>query len=123
MAHSKFTSTQIKNAASALRPSAVADSNRNAHEPVPSPGEVATRAYFNYLNQGSLPGHDVRHWLEAEAQLFAEGHLTPSPKPQSQKNLVCDTGIKSASPSEDHGAGGTQTMHDSQKLFRICALL
>jgi hypothetical protein len=61
--------------------------------------------------------------LEAEAQLFAEGHLTPSPKPQSQKNLVCDTGIKSASPSEDHGAGGTQTMHDSQKLFRICALL
>jgi len=41
-----------------------------------SPDEVARRAYFTYVNQGSLPGHDVQHWLEAEAQLLAERNLT-----------------------------------------------
>jgi len=41
-----------------------------------SPDEVARRAYFAYVNQGSLPGHDVQHWLEAEAQLLAERNLT-----------------------------------------------
>jgi len=42
----------------------------------PSPDEVARRAYFTYVNQGSLPGHDVQHWLEAESQLLAERDLT-----------------------------------------------
>jgi hypothetical protein len=42
----------------------------------PSPDEVARRAYFSYVNEGSLPGHDVQHWLEAEAQLLAERNLT-----------------------------------------------
>jgi len=37
--------------------------------------EVARRAYFCYVNQGSRPGHDVQHWLEAEAQLVAERKL------------------------------------------------
>jgi hypothetical protein len=37
---------------------------------------VAGRAYFTYVNQGSLPGHDVQHWLEAEAQLLTERNLT-----------------------------------------------
>lgn len=38
----------------------------------PSPDEVARRAYFAYENEGSRPGRDVQHWLEAEAQLLAE---------------------------------------------------
>jgi Protein of unknown function (DUF2934) len=42
----------------------------------PSPDEVARRAYFSYVNQGSMPGHAVQHWLEAEAQLLAERKLT-----------------------------------------------
>lgn len=36
----------------------------------PSPETVARRAYTIYESQGSQPGHDVKHWLEAEAQLF-----------------------------------------------------
>jgi hypothetical protein len=40
-----------------------------------SPDEVARRAYFSYLNQGSSPGHEVRHWLEAEKQMLAERKL------------------------------------------------
>ena len=41
-----------------------------------SPDEVARRAYFSYVNQGSRQGHEVQHWLEAEAQLLEERKLT-----------------------------------------------
>jgi hypothetical protein len=36
----------------------------------PTKDEVARCAYAIYESQGSHPGHEVRHWLEAEAQLF-----------------------------------------------------
>ena len=41
-----------------------------------SPDEVARKAYFSYENEGSLPGHEVQHWLKAEADLIAERNLT-----------------------------------------------
>ena len=44
----------------------------NSFEFSPSADEVATRAYFNYEQQGSPQGQDVQHWLEAESQLLAE---------------------------------------------------
>jgi hypothetical protein len=43
---------------------------------IPSPDEVARRAYFTYVNEGSRDGHEVQHWLAAEAQLIAERNLT-----------------------------------------------
>jgi hypothetical protein len=49
---------------------------QNEIEFAPSPDEVARKAYFAYTNQGSLPGHDVQHWLAAEAELIAERNLT-----------------------------------------------
>jgi len=42
----------------------------------PSADEVARKAYFAYVNQGALPGHDVQHWLAAESELIAERNLT-----------------------------------------------
>ena len=57
-------------------PAAVADLNRNEIDFAPSPDEVSRRAYFSYENEGSLPGHDVQHWLKAEADLIAERNLT-----------------------------------------------
>jgi hypothetical protein len=45
---------------------------RNGINPTPPPDEVSRRAYFRYLNEGSPPGRDVQHWLEAEAHLKAE---------------------------------------------------
>jgi hypothetical protein len=36
----------------------------------PSPDSIARLAYAIYENQSSQPGHQVEHWLEAEAQLF-----------------------------------------------------
>ena len=50
--------------------------NQNEIDFAPAPDEVARRAYFSYENEGSLPGHDVQHWLKAEAELIAERNLT-----------------------------------------------
>jgi hypothetical protein len=52
------------------------ESGREAKTFVPSPDEVARKAYFNYENEGSRPGRDVQHWLAAEADLIAERNLT-----------------------------------------------
>ncbi|MGZ4961180.1 MAG: DUF2934 domain-containing protein [Limisphaerales bacterium] len=41
--------------------------------------EVAKRAYFIYLNQGSPQGREVDHWLSAEAELIADGKSNPPP--------------------------------------------
>ena len=68
--------SQNHNPASAPRQTAAADLSASARAFVPSPDEVARKAYFTYVNQGSLPGHEVQHWLEAEAQLIAERNLT-----------------------------------------------
>jgi hypothetical protein len=38
----------------------------------PSRNEIAKRAYLTYLDEGSLPGREEQHWLEAEARLHAE---------------------------------------------------
>jgi hypothetical protein len=37
---------------------------------------VARKAYFAYENERFQPGHDVQHWLKAEADLIAEHNLT-----------------------------------------------
>ena len=42
----------------------------------PDPDEVARRAYFTFLNHGSPMGHDVQHWLTAEAEMIAERNQT-----------------------------------------------
>ncbi len=68
MKHNKKSQDENRKAASVLPQNAVAF--------VPSPDEVARRAFFTYENEGSLPGHDVQHWLKAEAQLLAERNLT-----------------------------------------------
>jgi hypothetical protein len=51
-------------------------SNDNKKDFTPSPGEIARRAYFSYVNEGSSPGRDVQHWLAAEAELLKERELT-----------------------------------------------
>ena len=60
----------------AATPAVFLDANQQAIDFTPSPDEVARRAYFSYVNTGSLPGHEVQHWLKAEADLIAERKLT-----------------------------------------------
>jgi len=76
MKHNKYPQDQNQTPAIASRPAAAAASSAGGSDFVPSPDEVARRAYFTYVNQGSLPGHAVQHWLEAEAQLLAERNRT-----------------------------------------------
>ena len=76
MKRKRFSQSQNEKPASALRPTAAADVNRVGIGFTPSAEEVARRAYFSYVNHGSLPGHDVQHWLVAEAELLAERNVT-----------------------------------------------
>jgi hypothetical protein len=76
MKRNEISQDQKQTPASALRAIEVAEKNRSETDLMPSPDEVARRAYFAYENQGSLPGRDVQHWLAAEAELIAERNLT-----------------------------------------------
>jgi hypothetical protein len=67
---------QSQKSAGELRPNAAADLNQGGIDFAPSADEVARRAYFTYVNQGSPQGRAVQHWLEAEAQLVVERNLT-----------------------------------------------
>jgi Protein of unknown function (DUF2934) len=72
MKHNKYPQNQTPDSPS--RPAAGLDQNEINF--APEPDEVARRAYFSYVNHGSLPGHEVQHWLKAEAELLAERALT-----------------------------------------------
>ena len=74
MKQHKLSKTQ--QAVIAPRPTSAAGIGQNEISFTPSPDEVARRAYFAYENERSQPGHDVQHWLKAEADLIAERNLT-----------------------------------------------
>jgi hypothetical protein len=73
MKHNKFPKNQ--KTAIASKSNEVAPPAKDETAFVPSADEVARRAYFTYVNEGSQPGHEVQHWLEAEAQLLKERNL------------------------------------------------
>ena len=60
----------------ATRPPAPTSFSLGEDNFTPSPDEVARRAFFAYENQGSQSGHEVQHWLQAEADLIAERNHT-----------------------------------------------
>jgi hypothetical protein len=78
MKNDKFSEDQNRSQklAGGSQLTAAEDLKRNETDFTPSPDEVARRAYFSYVNQGSSQGHEVQHWLEAEAQLLEERKLT-----------------------------------------------
>ena len=51
----------------------------------PGHDDIARRAYHLYLERGAEPGHELRDWLDAEAEL--KGEIPPAdqalPKPSS----------------------------------------
>jgi hypothetical protein len=67
---------QNQKPAGASPPAAPALLSQNEINFTPSPDEVARKAYFTYVNQGSPQGHEVQHWLQAEAELIKERNLT-----------------------------------------------
>ena len=73
--HKDFLHDQNQKPAGESR-ATVADSSPAETDFAPSPDEVARKAFFSYVNQGSMPGNAVQHWLAAEAQLIEERKLT-----------------------------------------------
>ena len=73
-----FPKLQSQKLTSKSPPTAVAAAvlNQGAEDFVPSPDEVARKAYFTYVNEGSPEGRAVQHWLDAEATLTEERNLT-----------------------------------------------
>jgi len=69
----------------AARPTSSGGAGQNENNFTPSPDEVARKAYLAYENERSQPGHDVQHWLKAEADLIAERDLTHVHGFQNQK--------------------------------------
>ena len=67
------------------------DQTRNS----PTHEEIAQRAYQVFLERGQPEGHDLDHWLEAEAQLketttrpakrAGTSRTKPSPRPQTSR--------------------------------------
>jgi len=74
--HETISHARNQKPASGLRKAPTGDLNRGEIDFTPSPDEVAKRAYFSYVSEGSLHGHDVQDWLAAEAELVAERKVT-----------------------------------------------
>lgn len=45
-------------------------------DPAAMDGDIARKAYFSYVDQGSQPGNDVRDWLDAENEIRAGQTIT-----------------------------------------------
>jgi hypothetical protein len=65
-----FSANPTQKTARAQKPTAVSNLIRSQPASAPSPEAVARRAYAINKQEGSQPGHEVQHWLEAEAQLL-----------------------------------------------------
>jgi Protein of unknown function (DUF2934) len=76
MKHNKNTYDQTKKTDGTVPPVATANPSSTEMAFVPAPDEVSRKAYFSYVNQGSRQGHEVQHWLAAEAELIAERNRT-----------------------------------------------
>ena len=63
-------SFQSKQSADTQHLAPMTNLNRSKINVQPSREEVAKRAYAMYLNQGCLQGHDLEHWLLAEAEII-----------------------------------------------------
>jgi hypothetical protein len=70
MKPNRFSLNANLKSAKAQKP--ISDTGLTQSKPASAPPTeaVARRAYAIYEQQGSQPGHEVKHWLEAEAQLF-----------------------------------------------------
>ena len=65
MKHKKRSQDQNQKSKPAVvsTPAALAVPNKNGIEFLPAADEVARRAYFSYVNEGSPQGRNVQHWF------------------------------------------------------------
>jgi len=63
----------------------------------PSHEEIAQRAYTLFEKNGRAPGHEMEHWLQAEAQLMADRKAKPQTRQQPETRQHSNGSAKSAS--------------------------
>jgi len=73
----KRTPEQNQRPADVSSSTATEETESREHDFTPSADDIARRAYDIFVKNGSQPGHDIEHWLEAEAQLNAERNPRP----------------------------------------------
>ena len=76
MKQRNFSRNQNEKSNGAPEAMAAADLIQGPIDFAPSADEVARKAYFTYVNEGSPEGRDVQHWLAAEAELTVERNRT-----------------------------------------------
>jgi len=89
MQDNKFSRDENQKPAGAPRTGADEELHQYETGLAPSVDGVAGKACINNLNQGSLPGYALQHWLEAGAQLLAERNLHSAssvPEPEARHN-------------------------------------
>ena len=79
-------------------------SQDRSRAPRPSEEAIAKRAYELSLQRGSLPGHEVDDWLQAEAELMAAAAMqrTQSEAPADQ-SVSQEEASSAQSPSVRRG--------------------
>ena len=73
--HKQLSALNNPLVASTSLPTSTTNSNHIKIDFAPTADEVARKVYINYGSQSSLPGDELQHWLEAEAQLLAERNV------------------------------------------------
>jgi len=73
----KRTPEQTQRPDNASSRTATEETESHEHDFTPSADDIARLAYEIYVKNGSQPGRDIEHWLEAEAQLIAEHNPRP----------------------------------------------
>jgi Protein of unknown function (DUF2934) len=67
----RTTKTSAAQASDAPRPRRTATKKAaQAASPVLSHSDIATRAYYRFVERGGIPGFEVEDWLNAEADLL-----------------------------------------------------
>ena len=74
--HKQLSVPNHPHMANASLAASATNSNHIRIDFAPSADEVASKVYINHGNQSLLPGDELQRWLEAEAQLLAEGNAT-----------------------------------------------
>ena len=62
--------------------------SENKTETTPTRDDVAQKAYALYVKEGRPQGHEIRNWLDAEAQMAQTPQAAPAPA-AAQTEYVC----------------------------------
>ena len=88
----------------------MAKSNRAGSGTPPGQDEIARRAYELFLQRGSVPGHETDDWLQAEAELSAQGGESEGEERQAATPATRQPGETASRRREPGSASSRRTL-------------